>query len=190
MRVRVAYISSLGTTAILVAAALTLLTVVGTIVAFKGWPGNVQSSAVQSVPLAPSSPVAPSALVRRTPQQVFRKPQAHAAARHASTVGLVKTPGTGKQFVPGLIMVPVHAAPPRTPHPVGPAQTPRYPEPVSAQWAPRGVPSADQGPGTVPTAGEGLSIPSVDQSVASSAPDQVSAIVTSVLSGAPPLPLH
>jgi hypothetical protein len=51
MRARVAYISSLGTTAILVAAALLMLAVVGAIVAFRGWPGAANAAGVQSVPL-------------------------------------------------------------------------------------------------------------------------------------------
>ena len=44
MRVRVAYISSLGTTAILVAAALLMLAVVGAIVGVPGWPGGANGA--------------------------------------------------------------------------------------------------------------------------------------------------
>ena len=51
MRARFAYISSLGTTAILVAAALLMLAVVGALVAFRGWPGSANGAVVQPVPL-------------------------------------------------------------------------------------------------------------------------------------------
>jgi hypothetical protein len=190
MRVRVAYISSLGTTAILVAAAFTLLTVVGTIVAFKGWPGSAGSS-VQSVPLAPAVSPARVALVRRAPaaQHVVRKATARASARrHASTAGLVKTAGTGKQFVPGLIMVPVHAAPPMSAHPMGAGQT-QSPQPVAGPGTKRDVPSGDQGPGPVPSAGNGVSLPALDPSVPPP-PDPVSTLADGLLSGGPPPPLH
>ena len=167
MRVRVAYISSLGTTAILVAAAFTLLTVVGTIVAFKGWPGSADSSGVQSVPLAPGGTPARAALVRRVPaaQHVVRKAPAHASARHASTAGLVKTAGTGKQIVPGLIMVPVHAAPPMAAHPIAPphAAVPG----AGTRWRPvrRATCRRQKVPGRVPATGGGLTPPLLEPGV-------------------------
>jgi hypothetical protein len=189
MRVRVAYISSLGTTAILVAAALTLLTVVGAIVAFKGWPGSAEGSGVQSVPLAPASPPSRAALVRHTAvaHHVVRKAPAH-ASRRGSTAGLVKAAGAGKQIAPGLIMVPAHAAPPMAAHPLGGAPTPHYPAPVSTPTAtPRDVPSG--GPGPVPDTGTGLSLPALDPS-APPPPDPVTTLAGGLLSGGPPPPMH
>src|SRR6266576_861730 len=98
MRARVAYISSLGTTAILVAAALLMLAVVGAIVAFRGWPGAANAAGVQSVPLAPSFTQARATLVitrvKRTAAVVRARPAGAAAqARRLSTVGLVKQVG-------------------------------------------------------------------------------------------------
>jgi hypothetical protein len=185
MRVRVAYISSLGTTAILVAAALTLLTVVGTIVAFKGWPGSADGSGVQSVPIAPGGAPARVALVRHAPaaHHAVRKAPSHAAARSASTAGLVKSAGTGKRIVPGLIMVPVHAAPPMAAHPISATQTPQSPEPVAGPTTQPDDPPTDQGPGPVPTTDNGITLPPLDQGVPSP-PDPVSVL----LSGGPPPP--
>ena len=113
MRARVAYISSFGTTAILVAAALFILAVVGTIVAFRGWPGGSGGAQVQSVPLAPPAQGRLTASVRR-PAPVHRRAVSVAASRRAvprvSTAGLVKAaPPTGARVhvVPGVVMVPV-----------------------------------------------------------------------------------
>src|SRR3954463_12019313 len=67
MRARFAYISSLGTTAILVAAALLMLAVVSAIVAFRGWPGQASSGGVQTIPLAPGDATQRGPLVRHPP---------------------------------------------------------------------------------------------------------------------------
>jgi hypothetical protein len=59
MRVRAAYISSLGTGGIIVASALLMLALVSALVAFHAWPGGrVGTGAVSSVPLTPSSAAA------------------------------------------------------------------------------------------------------------------------------------
>src|SRR5947208_13722554 len=137
MRARVAYISSLGTTAILVAAALLMLAVVSAIVAFRGWPGGEAGSGVQSVPLAPPGIGASSTLAARPVSfrtRVVRAPArsaalvAVAARRTASTKGLVKQRGAGP-LVHGLVMVSVpgammHPASPRSSSPAGPAGVP------------------------------------------------------------------
>src|SRR3954470_6700182 len=100
MRARPAYISSLGTTAILVAAALLMLAVVSAIVAFRGSPGSATGDGgVQSVPLAAHGGAERAALVRREAPPVRgverSKTQrtARAVTRHAtpSTAGLVKS---------------------------------------------------------------------------------------------------
>src|SRR5947209_16012115 len=110
MRARVAYISSLGTTAILVAAALLMLAVVGAIVAFRGWPGAANAQGVQSVPLSPPLSAASETLVvsrvDRTGAGVGRSAGAVAArtaAGRLSTAGLVKV--TGPSVVAGVVKV-------------------------------------------------------------------------------------
>lgn len=113
MRARVAYISSLGTTAILVAAALFMLTLVGAIVAFRGWPGGANGPGVQSVPLGPGSASAPALLVRpvAATSRVVRArttPVGAAARARLSTAGLVKQ--ASPAVVSGLVMQPVPAA--------------------------------------------------------------------------------
>src|SRR3954470_10871341 len=117
MRARVAYISSLGTTAILVAAALLMLAVVSAIVAFRGWPGAATGNgSVQSVPLSPHGAAARVALVRhvRKAQPVKRSTPVRASrrvrARTVSTAGLVKDQASGPRVVPGVMMEPVAAA--------------------------------------------------------------------------------
>jgi hypothetical protein len=119
MRARPAYISSLGTTAILVAAALLMLAVVSAIVAFRGWPGSATGDGgVQSVPLAPRGGAERAALVRRTatPVRGVERSKARRAApatKHAtaSTAGLVKSKAKGRRTVPGIVMEPAVAAP-------------------------------------------------------------------------------
>src|SRR5436309_15371061 len=108
MRARVAYISSLGTTAILVAAALLMLAVVGAIVAFRGWPGAANAEGVQSVPLTPSLTRASASLVSTRVHRV--RAVVRAAGRLASgrtgrlsTVGLVKV--VGPRATPGVVKV-------------------------------------------------------------------------------------
>src|SRR5437868_7132004 len=125
MRARVAYISSLGTTAILVAAALLMLAVVGALVAFKGWPGAANADGVQSVPLAPSFTRASAALVVARAHHrsaVVRSGARSAVARkpagRLSTAGLVKV--VGPRGVPGVVKV--------TSGP-GPGMHPVFPQP-------------------------------------------------------------
>jgi DNA polymerase-3 subunit gamma/tau len=132
MRARVAYISSLGTTAILVAAALLMLAVVGALVAFKGWPGSANGSVVQQVPLGPGSGAAPTVLVRPAglTRRVVRvqpsKARAAAARAHVSTAGLVKQPKPA--VAPGIVMVPVA---PATMHPATPQTVAGQPPPAA-----------------------------------------------------------
>src|SRR3954454_23570639 len=95
MRARFAYITSLGTTAILVAAALLMLGVVGAIVTFHGWPGSAAGKGVRALPLAPNGPTERVALVRH-PKVTHATTLSRSArgitslARRAATRGLVK----------------------------------------------------------------------------------------------------
>ena len=110
MRARVAYISSLGTTAILVAAALLMLAVVGAIVTFKGWPGAANADGVRSVPLPPSFTRASATLVAARPHRRAGLVRSAALAarvggRRLSTAGLVKQTGPGAGGVAGVVKV-------------------------------------------------------------------------------------
>jgi hypothetical protein len=106
MRARVAYISSLGTTAILVAAALLMLAVVGAIVTFRGWPGAANADGVQSVPLTPSFTRASASLVAtriHRPRALVRTAARRVSTRSGrlSTAGLVKV--VGPRTLPGAV---------------------------------------------------------------------------------------
>jgi hypothetical protein len=185
MRVRVAYISSLGTTAILLAAALTLLTVVGAIVAFRGWPEGAGGSGVQSVPLAPGTSPAPAAVVRRSPATRskaagVRKAAAHHAAAHASTAGLVKTDAAGPPTVPGLVMVQPYSGPRMVHHSTSVTQLQPGAEPAPE------LPADPQRQPPLPSPGSDFSLPQ-----APPPPDQVTAMASELLSGGsspPPAP--
>jgi hypothetical protein len=149
MRARVAYISSLGTTAILVAAALLMLAVVGAIVTFRGWPGAANAAGVQSVPLPPSLTQARTALIITPvkPARALIRARAAAARRFTSTAGLVKI--VGPRAVSGVVRVPGRSAPPMRgvfpqpgrPLPAFPAPSGRNPVTVSLPQA-----SPDSGP--------------------------------------------
>src|SRR4051794_33813766 len=155
MRARVAYISSLGTTAILVAAALLMLAVVGALVAFKGWPGSANGAVVQQVPLGPGTGAAETVLVRpaAATRVVRARPvaqRAAAAKARVSTAGLVKEPEA--DVVPGVVMDPVAPAEmhPASPEPIAappaaqpaiappaqPPSTPATPAPVGSGGGP------------------------------------------------------
>jgi hypothetical protein len=88
MQARAAYIRSLGTTSILVAAALLMLGLVGALVGFHGWPDGAVGETVPSVP-AKAVPQRIQTLVRqvRTPA-VMRK--ARLVGDRGATAGLVK----------------------------------------------------------------------------------------------------
>jgi hypothetical protein len=86
-------------------------------------------------------------------------------------------------------MVPAHAAPPMSGHPIGAGQTPRYPDPVSPATTPGGAPSGGPGPGPVPSTDGGFTLPALDPSIPPP-PDPVSALAGGLLSGGPPPPLQ
>jgi hypothetical protein len=98
MRARAAYISSLGTTGILLAAAVLMLAIVSALVAFRAWPGGAGDS-VAAVPVVPRAGTpaaltqvrsvrAPKRVVTRTVSRVVPK---RTVARAPSATGLVKT---------------------------------------------------------------------------------------------------
>jgi hypothetical protein len=181
MRARVAYISSLGTTAILVAAALLMLAVVSAIVAFRGWPGDANGATVQTVPLAPHQSSQRVAVVRFSPAALSLGRSANArAARRAAAKRLDKAGGSGPHGVPGLGMQPVTLAP-MTPQPSSIAHVPQGQTQAAQQNGGGGQPDGPApGDGGVP-----LSLPS---SSAPPAADQVTTTVGGLLGGAPPPP--
>jgi hypothetical protein len=100
MSVNRAYITSLGTTAILVASSLLVLAVTSTIVAFDGWPGHSAAAAVdrvtvkipavaaQPVPAASASSVTAATRTRVTAAGVAGTPGARRTAPTARTAPL------------------------------------------------------------------------------------------------------
>jgi hypothetical protein len=187
MRARVAYMSSLGTTAILVAAALLMLAVVGAIVAFRGWPGGADGPGVQSVPLAPAAPTR-VALVRRvaTGTRIVRTSASRAAVGRVSSAGVVKS-GGGGPVVAGLVMVPVHSSPmqPVSPQrgvpgvPGGPTGQPGAPVPVPDRPNPVDPGPLPAGPGSLP-------VPIASPADPSPTTDQVAAMVGQLFAIPPP----
>jgi hypothetical protein len=184
MRARVAYISSFGTTTILVGSALLMLAVGSAIVAFRGWPAISSQAGVESVPLAPTgraqrvAPLAP--LAPRAPARagLTRAPHAR-AARRISTAGLVKRAPARAAVVPGLVMVPATttlslASPPgaRFPAPTRPpVQTPapRRPPSVGPDGGPV-LPVSVPGPGPPSPPGDAGQITAVAGSLVGAAP--------------------
>jgi hypothetical protein len=152
MRARVAYISSLGTTAILVAAALLMLAVVGAIVTFKGWPGAANADGVRSVPLIPSFTRANATLVvtraaRRASVVRVRPVSATRTTRRLSTAGLVKQVGPGAAG--GVVKVTsgpgpsIHGTVPQGTQPIPSFPPPSGRNPVTVQ-----LPQASSGGGS------------------------------------------
>jgi hypothetical protein len=197
MRARVAYISSLGTTAILVAAALLMLVVVGALVAFRGWPGSANGEAVHPVTLGPGSRTVRAVIARTaaSTKHVVRVRRAAAVAagrRHVSTAGLVKTPGS--RVVTGVVMVPT---PPATMTPVAPqSHGGSTPPAVQPAVAPPATPNpADPAPVSPPGSplpgvelpGTPLLDPSSSPSPQAPSSDQVVAMVGELI-GTPPPP--
>src|SRR3954470_13087275 len=90
MPVRAAYIRSLSTTSILVAAALLMLGVVSALVGFHGWPQGAVGETVRSVPLQPApQPVLRNvSSVRRT--TLAGAKSGGSTAHRATAAGFVK----------------------------------------------------------------------------------------------------
>jgi hypothetical protein len=143
MRARAAFIHSLGTTGILVAAALLMLAIVSALVAFRAWPGGTGES-VAAVPVTPHggdrvdlkqvrTAPAPRAAVRRLAAPVRER----VAAERPAATGLVKvtvvdTTSTEVVKVPPGVRMTV--PPPQTPStrpPTIPVDTGDRPPPVA-----------------------------------------------------------
>jgi hypothetical protein len=146
MRARAAYIRSLGTTSILVVAAILMLGVVGALVGFHGWPEGAVGDTVPSVPLKPAPQPVLSAV-----RDVREAPNVTRGARllgdRTATVGLVKevpvsSPrqiGHPEAYVPGQV-APTPAAQP----PAAPANNPDVPPEAVPPTPPIGPPADAQ----------------------------------------------
>jgi hypothetical protein len=193
MRARVAYISSLGTTAILVAAALLMLAVVSAIVAFRGWPGAANADGVQSVPLTPGFTRASASLVvthvhraNGVVRSGTRTVAARTPTRRLSTAGLVKV--VGSPSLPGVVKVTsgpgpgMHSVFPQ-PQAPGVGSLPSFPPPSGRNPAVTvPLPTASSGDGSGPP----LQLP--DGGATAPVTQQVDSVVSNVVSEAPSPP--
>ena len=123
MRARAAFIRSLGTTGILVAAALLMLAIVSALVAFRAWPGGTGES-VAAVPVTPHQGSRVDLKQIRTaspPRAAVRRLAAPVRARTATA-----PPATGlvKVTVVNAAPTDVVKVPPGVRMTVPPAQTP------------------------------------------------------------------
>jgi hypothetical protein len=164
MRARAAYIRSLGTTSILVAAALLMLGVVGALVGFHGWPEGAVGETVPSVPLKP------------TPEPVL---SAARDIRNAAAGSIGAEAGTGGASAAGVVkLVPV-----RSPQAIG------YPEALPPGEA---VPSSGAPAPEAPTAAQhapapGGQIPPTP-AVPPADPQGIQGLLTQLIGSAPPPP--
>ena len=138
MRARTAYISSFGTTSILVAASLLMLGLVSAIVGFHGFPGSSRGEGVTSVPLAPPTRdlrvarhVTRDALGRTASSRVRARA---AGRRRGSARGVVKLPSMHPSATVGVVKItpgaPAGGAP-QGPVATPPAKAPAAPAPPS-----------------------------------------------------------
>src|SRR4051794_19579909 len=135
MRARAAYIRSIGTTSILVAAALLMLGVVGALVGFHGWPEGAVGETVPAVPLKPTPQAVLRAVrdVRKTP--VAR--QARLLGDSTATVGLVKqVPARTPQAIGYPVAVTPGEAAPAVGAPAPPSQGAPHVAPPDAPGQP------------------------------------------------------
>jgi hypothetical protein len=185
MRARAAYISSFGTTTILVGAALLMLAVGSAIVGYRGWPGSVSGSSVESVPLARPAHDAGSLVRAAATTRLTRAKAPKAAAqagRTVSTAGLVKLPRAASgAVVPGIVMVPARGTVGLV-SPIGAS----YPAPSRPpiQTPP---PKRRDNPGP-PSTTPPLPVPDPGGTPLPGSPDQVAVIVGDTLASAPPVP--
>lgn len=192
MRARVAYLSSLGTTAILVAAALLMLAVVGAIVAFRAWPDAANGEGVQSVPLTGNLLLGRRAalVVRhasRGPVVVRTRPVAAIQPRNLSTAGLVKV--VGPPTVGGVVKSPGSTGPAIAVNGQGGGQAgavqplPAYPAPSGGSTIRVGLPAPSGSSGSTPIVQLHVPAPTpVSQPTA-----QVESVVSHVSAPAPPV---
>lgn len=155
MRAGKAYLSSLGTTGVLIASSLLLLAVVGALVAFDSWPGSAtaepqtvaisaQGAAGPERAGAVLAAAAPGPIERAAAQASFvpARRAVRAVGRSESGAATARAPTP----LPGVSMVPA-AAPPQ--------QSGAAPADSAA------APAAPAGPGPAPTLDEGAELPAL-----------------------------
>jgi hypothetical protein len=106
MKATRAYIASLGTTGVLLAASVLLLTVVSAFVAFDGWPSGTVTARVDKLVLRDRAPAIPVSATASRPAT----PAAAPAAPATRTAGGVRRVGGG-QGVAGERFVPARPGP-------------------------------------------------------------------------------
>ena len=154
MQARAAYIRSIGTTGILVAAALLMLATVGALVAYDGWPDRTGGDSVTSVPVQTPADVRAARSVA-APSPAAAKliaPAAAAATAGTPVPGLVRDVSARSQSTVGLVKLPAPPAGSTEPTPQGgPAPAPDVqPVPVGDPQPPSApLPINEPGPGTV-----------------------------------------
>ena len=156
MRTRAAYISSVGTTSILVAAALLMLAMVSALVAFEHWPGGTSGDAVTSVSLSPPAQQVKGVRAVRKATPVPGRKLVAVARRiggRTATVGIVKNVTVRGPAVIGLVKQPsgsTNASQP-PPHEAPPPQPPERIQPPAT--VPQQPPDTGT-PVTLPTASD------------------------------------
>ena len=156
MHARAAYIRSIGTTGILVAAALLMLATVSALVAYEGWPGSAGSDSVTSVPVETPRDfeVVRSVTKAEAAAATVKLALGDAVVRPAAA-GLVRDVTAGGPSTVGLVKVPP-AAPPAAPAPVGvPAPAPAV-QPPSITQPQRPSPPSIAVPEVLPPPADGL----------------------------------
>lgn len=186
MSVNRAYITSLGTTAILVASSLILLAVTSAIVAFDGWPGHSAAAAVDRVtvkipPVAAQPVAATTAGSTTTTSATFR----------AASVTVVGGPGARRSAPTSAPTAPVEQPVP------GDQGATAGTAPVSDTSAAQRQSSASSPPGSTPRPGDpvrqttdaaGDSIAPVSPAGAQAVVNAGEAVATAIDTVAPPTP--
>src|SRR4051794_19819638 len=187
MRARAAYISSFGTSGIIVASALLMLATMSALVAFHAWPaGTTTGGTVSAVPLTPGGSTSRLHQVRTAPAPASGVKAAAAAAHRLEARAHVRTTGVFKASAPsaartGVVKVPESSSghvqsvqPPTAP------TAPQRPAPHGVRIAPpQQPPPGDPGPR--------IQLPSVPIP-GGTTPDQVEHSVNGVLGELPQLP--
>jgi hypothetical protein len=140
MSARKAYISSLGTTGLLIAAALSMLIVVGALVAFDRWPTQAIAEA-ESVPVTGGATVShrarPPVTIGRARLTAISEARSRAvlrrAAARAGRVGHATVPAPAPAVSEPIVSdLPAPNTAPSTPAPAAPAQQQQAPAPAPA----------------------------------------------------------
>jgi hypothetical protein len=149
MRARAAVIPSLGTTGILLAAALLMLALVSALVAFRAWPGGT-GEAVPSIPVQQQAgsrvdlKQVRTASPPRTVKRIAAPARTPAITPRVTTAGLVKTTTTVDTSPTDIVKVP-----PGVRMSLPPAQTPTA-RPTTAPVTSPPAPVAGEDPSFVP----------------------------------------